>query len=96
MRAKAIHPEQIILFGSHARGHASTDSDIDLLIITSKGFSGSQRWKMMQSIRKSIARIRCPKDILLYSRDEVERWRTSLNHVVATALREGKILYEES
>lgn len=35
------------------------------------------------------------KDILLYSRPEVEYWRDSLNHVVARALREGEIRYEE-
>ena len=34
------------------------------------------------------------KDILVYSRAEVEYWRDSLNHVVARALREGRVLYE--
>ena len=34
------------------------------------------------------------KDILVYSRPEVEYWRDSLNHVVARALREGRVLYE--
>ncbi|MBF0422177.1 MAG: nucleotidyltransferase domain-containing protein, partial [Magnetococcales bacterium] len=32
--AESVHPERIILFGSHARGEAQADSDIDLLIIT--------------------------------------------------------------
>lgn len=91
--AETVHPERIILFGSRARGDAAPDSDVDLLVIVPEGFSGAQRWRMMQTIRKSIARIRCSKDILLYSRDEVEQWRSSLNHVVATALREGKVLY---
>ncbi|MBF0625275.1 MAG: nucleotidyltransferase domain-containing protein [Magnetococcales bacterium] len=92
----AVQPERIILFGSLARGDAEPDSDVDLLVIVTDGFSGSQRWQMMQTIRKAIARIRCSKDILLYSRDEVERWRSSLNHVVATALREGKVIHEGS
>ncbi len=33
------------------------------------------------------------KDILIYSRDEVERWRNTRNHIIARALREGKVLY---
>ncbi|MFZ4703922.1 MAG: nucleotidyltransferase domain-containing protein [Candidatus Methylumidiphilus sp.] len=32
-------PEQIILFGSRARGDARPDSDVDLLIIESEPFS---------------------------------------------------------
>jgi predicted nucleotidyltransferase len=28
-----FHPKQIILFGSHARGTASRQSDVDLLVI---------------------------------------------------------------
>ena len=31
--AEAVQPERIILFGSHARGDAGLDSDVDLLVI---------------------------------------------------------------
>jgi hypothetical protein len=34
------------------------------------------------------------REILVYSSDEVERWRESRNHVVGRALREGRVLYE--
>ena len=37
---------------------------------------------------------RVAADVLVYSRDEVEYWRDSLNHVLARALREGRVLYE--
>ena len=33
-------------------------------------------------------------DILVYSRDDVEYWRDSINYVLARALREGRVLYE--
>ncbi|MBF0143977.1 MAG: nucleotidyltransferase domain-containing protein [Magnetococcales bacterium] len=91
--AETIHPERIILFGSHARGDAAPDSDVDLLVIVPESFSDRERWPKMQAIRKAIAHIRCSKDILLYSRDEVEQWRRSWNHVVAVALREGRVIY---
>ncbi len=35
--AEALEPEQIILFGSRARGDARLDSDVDLLVITKDG-----------------------------------------------------------
>jgi uncharacterized protein len=28
-----FHPERVILFGSHARGDAGPDSDVDLLVV---------------------------------------------------------------
>ena len=37
-----VEPERIILFGSHARGEARPDSDVDLLVIEREGF-GKQR-----------------------------------------------------
>ena len=29
----AVHPEQVLVFGSHARGDATADSDVDLLVV---------------------------------------------------------------
>ncbi len=92
---QTVDPEKIILFGSHARGDASTVSDIDLLIVDSMPFDSKRsRKKEMAKLWRSLACFLIPKDILLYSRDEVEYWRDSLNSVVARALREGRILYE--
>ena len=31
--AREFHPEKIILFGSHARGDAGPDSDVDLMVV---------------------------------------------------------------
>ena len=38
-----FHPEKIILFGSHARGTAGPDSDVDLLVVMP--VQGSRRKK---------------------------------------------------
>ena len=35
--AREFHPERIILFGSHASGHARPESDVDLLVIMPAG-----------------------------------------------------------
>ena len=89
-----VHPERIILFGSHARGDANEDSDIDLLVVVDDGFQERSRWRELQEIRRKLASFPLPKDILLYSRDEVARWRHSANHIITHALQEGRPLYE--
>ncbi len=91
----AAHPEQVILFGSRSRGGYLTGSDVDLLIIESDPFDNNRsRKKEMTRLWKALSSFPFAKDILVYSRDEVEYWRHSLNNVVARALREGKVLYE--
>ncbi len=94
---QTVNPEQIILFGSRAKSQESSRSDIDLLIVESEPFGKERsRRKEMAKLWRTLARFQIPKDILLYSRDEVEYWRDSLNNVVARALREGLVLYERS
>lgn len=90
-----IDPEQIYLFGSHARGTARPDSDVDLLIVeaASPRHPGS-RWEKLVRLSELLARFRVPNDVLIYSCPEVEKWRYTINHIVARALREGKLLYE--
>ena len=87
-------PEQVILFGSHARGTADDDSDVDLLVIKSESFeNGELRYSEGIRLYNALSHFNVPKDILVYSRERVEYWRDSLNHVVARALREGRVLY---
>ena len=92
---EVVDPEQVILFGSHAHGAAGTDSDIDLVVIEAEPFGpGRDRGAEETRLWRALAKFHVPKDILVYSREEVDYWRNSLNHVLARALREGKVLYE--
>ena len=92
-----IDPKQIYLFGSRARGEARPDSDIDLLIVEQEPFSPYRsRWKELARIRRTLSQFRVPKDILLYSTDEIAKWQHSMHHIIAQSLREGKLLYERS
>ncbi|MDQ6978640.1 MAG: nucleotidyltransferase domain-containing protein [Mariprofundaceae bacterium] len=88
-------PEKVILFGSYARGDATTTSDIDFMVVEAEPF-GSQRSRRAELLRLWLALtpFMIAKDILLYSTEEVEQWKGSVNHVIAQALREGSLLYE--
>lgn len=59
---RRFRPEKIILFGSHARGDISCDSDVDLLLVMK--VSGSKREKQLE-IRRALRNFRFPKDIVV-------------------------------
>ena len=83
-------PDQIILFGSQARGTAAPGSDVDLLVIMP--VSGSKRAKQLE-MRIALHDITAPKDIILATPDEVARRRDIIGTIIRPALREGKVLY---
>lgn len=92
---REAYPERVYVFGSYGRGEAREDSDLDLLIVEREPFSPERsRRGEMARLSRLLAKFRVPKDVLVYSADEIDRWRESRNHVVAHAIREGKLLYE--
>ena len=85
-----FEPERIILFGSHARGDATPDSDVDLLIVIP--VEGSKR-KMQLQILSALYDIRVPKDVIVSKPDEFE-WRKDIVGTIEwPATHEGKVLY---
>src|SRR5437899_11088534 len=87
---KKFAPEQVILFGSHARGDAGPDSDVDLLIVMD--FEGTA-FDMALKIRVALHDIRFPKDILV-TRPADFAWRKDVVGTVEwPAAREGQVLY---
>jgi len=86
-------PEKIILFGSHARGTAGPDSDVDLLVIMP--VSGSKRSARL-AIRAALHDIDLAKDIIVATPEEVEFYRDQVGTIIRPALREGRVLYERT
>lgn len=91
--AKQFQPEKIILFGSYARGTAGPDSDIDLLVVMS--LQGSKRKKTVE-MYGLLGGMGVPKDIIVVTPEEVQKYRTVPGTIVHQALSEGKILYERA
>ncbi|MHB8767347.1 MAG: nucleotidyltransferase domain-containing protein [Deferrisomatales bacterium] len=90
-----VDPAQVILFGSRARQEHGAASDVDLLVVEDQAFGpGRSRRAEATRLYRRLAGSKVAKDIVVVSRDEVEKWRGSVNHVIAVALREGRLLYE--
>jgi predicted nucleotidyltransferase len=87
---KRFDPDQIILFGSHARGTARADSDIDLLVVLP--LAGSKRAKQVE-MRVALHDIHVPKDIIVATPEEIARRRNIVGTIIRPALREGRVLY---
>jgi predicted nucleotidyltransferase len=89
-----VDPDQVVLFGSHARGDTSSTSDIDFLIVKDDTADLSPtRRALMARLWKRLARYPVSQDFLIHTSDEVAEWRDDINHVIARALREGKTVY---
>lgn len=86
-----VDPERIYLFGSHARDEATKHSDVDLLVVEKVE---KDCFEETIRIRRCLRKFRVPKDILVFSEGEVERWSKARNHIVSTVLGEGRLLYE--
>jgi uncharacterized protein len=84
-------PIRIVLFGSHARGTARPDSDLDLLIIEE---SDLPRYRRSGRYRRVLCGVFPAKDIVVWTPQEVEEWKAVPNAFISTALAEGKLLYE--
>ncbi|HXF91317.1 MAG TPA: nucleotidyltransferase domain-containing protein [Nitrospiraceae bacterium] len=88
-----FNPEKIILFGSHARGQAGPDSDVDLLIVMP--VEGSKRRKATE-IDGALADRRIPLDLLVVTPEEFDRARHQVGSVLRPAALEGLILYDRA
>jgi predicted nucleotidyltransferase len=88
--AEAYHPEKIILFGSHAYGTPTEDSDVDLLIVMNyEGRSIEQTIK----IRLELGLV-TPMDLLLRSPQEVSDRLRDGDMLMIDIWKRGKVLYE--
>jgi len=91
----AVAPERIILFGSAARGEIGPDSDVDLLVVEKESsFHKGSRWAESGRIRKALWKFPVPIDVLIFTPEEVDKWKDSTNHVIARCRREGRVVYD--
>jgi predicted nucleotidyltransferase len=87
---KQFDPERVILFGSHARGTAGLDSDVDFLVVMH--VRRTKRDTQIE-IRQALHDFRVPKDIIVTTAEDFA-WRKEIPGTIERpAALEGKVLY---
>jgi uncharacterized protein len=87
---EAFHPRRIVLFGSHARGAATADSDVDVLVVMP--FTGRSVDKSVEIRLKTHPPF--PLDLLVRTPEVVQQRIAMGDWFLRDVLRDGKVLYE--
>jgi predicted nucleotidyltransferase len=88
---QAGSPERIVLFGSHARGTARHDSDLDLLVVER---SSLPRYRRAPKYLRALVGVFPSKDVVVWTPEEIASWRNVPHAFITSVLREGRTLYE--
>lgn len=86
-----FQPDQIWLFGSHAWGNPHDDSDVDLLVVVPH--SDETPIRRAQRAHRSLRGLRMPKDVLVETRQEVDRVKDLKTSLENTIFSRGRRLY---
>lgn len=86
-----FRPERIYLFGSRARGDWNEDSDYDLMVIVSS--SDLPPHRRAEQAYRVLYGLGIPKDVLVWTREEFDRFLPVVASLAATIEREGRLLY---
>jgi len=84
-------PDKVIMFGSHARGDARPNSDVDVLVIKP---SDEPRYRRSVPLYVALADLPVEVEVMVYTPEEVAEWSEVPQAFVTTAVREGKTIYE--
>ncbi len=87
----AANPSKVILFGSYARGDATEDSDLDLMVIEAEV---PNKFDELVRLRQALRPMHIPVDVLVYSQAFVNEWGHLPGTALYWALNEGKVLHE--
>ncbi len=88
---RRFKPQKVILFGSYARGDATEESDVDLLVVAATDLPARERFP---AIRSALGDFPAAFDVFWKTPEEYDRWRNVVNHVVYFAEKYGRIVYE--
>ncbi len=89
---EGLRISKIILFGSQASGMATSESDIDLAVI-SEDFEGKNIFEKVKLLNradvKTIKKFVVPLDVILLSENELNNEAS----IIAGYIRKGKVVY---
>ena len=88
--ARAFNPDKIILFGSHAYGQASSDSDVDILVVLP--FEGKPVRKAIEIRNKVNAEL--PLDLIVRTPEQLADRLAQNDWFIREIVERGRTLYE--
>ena len=80
------------MFGSRARKDNTTESDYDFLVITKQTIDIREKRTLKSLLRKELARLKIPADILIQSEDEINTKKEITGHILKQVMKEGIVL----
>ena len=90
---EAARADRVVLFGSHARGEAREDSDVDLLVVSQSDLPRHKRSRALYALFDPYP---FPMDIIVYTPAEIAQALNSPASFVASVLAEGREVYAGS
>lgn len=89
--AREFRPERIILFGSHAYGQPTADSDVDLMVVMPQ-----RRWTRHQAtdIRVRLGYAGFPMDLVVWTPERLSAWSKAGDALARDVVARGTVLYE--
>jgi predicted nucleotidyltransferase len=89
---KYLPDAEVLLFGSRARRDATSDSDFDVLVVTSLELTPKQKLPLKTIIRKDLLKDGIRSDILIQSKKEVKKKRRLPGHIIKNILNDAILL----
>jgi uncharacterized protein len=86
-----FNPVRVIVFGSHARGEATEESDLDLFVEMESALRPPQRSIEVGAV---FGLRKWSLDVVVYTPAEVQRLRKIRGTLLSTIEAEGEVLYE--
>ena len=83
-------PEKVILFGSHAAGTATEDSDVDILVIMP--FKGKPAQMALEILNRLNPKF--PIDLIVRTPEQIEDRLAKGDFFIKEIMEKGKVLYE--
>ena len=93
---KVIDAEQIILFGSYARGDYKKDSDIDLMVILEKKINRKEKNRILDKMAVTFFENNLNIDLLIETKKDIEKYRNIIGTIIKPVLEQGRTLWKKN
>ncbi|MFF7534500.1 nucleotidyltransferase domain-containing protein [Streptomyces bobili] len=90
---EVARPERVLMFGSYAKGRATVNSDLDLLVVMPTDAPASMRASEVEPYLGGWA---VPVDLHFVTAEELEEYGREEHHFLHSVLRSGRTLYQRA